>query len=182
MKTKMKLLDSLIKFIIGLIVLFSANFTFLLHPNIASAEFAEGKNALLVNFGFTRGGMALGLDYEYGAHRTFGLGGYFRMYPDHRDPNADGITTIGGFIRPHFNRQAWDLYFSPGFGMISVDPASGADEETLIGPSLAIGLLYEFSPAISFGVEQMNLYSWFGENDYRGGVSEEFLAKFRFIF
>jgi hypothetical protein len=151
--------------------------------NTAFADFEEGKHALLVNFGYTRGGMGLGLDYENGIHRTFGVGGYFRMYPDNDDPAAAGITAIGAFIRPHFNRQAWDFYVSPGFGMISYEPAGNGNDETLLGPSFALGLLYEFTSAISFGVEQMSLYNWFGEEDYRGNVSyDELMAKFRFIF
>ncbi len=165
---------SLIKFLISFAITFSASLSF--------AEFAEGKNALLANFGFTEGGMALGLDYEHAYDRTYSLGGYFRMYPDSTSPSAPGITAVGAFIRPHFNRQSWDFYLSPGFGFISYDPAGNASSETLIGPSFATGLLYEFSPIMSFGCELMNLYSWFGEDDYRGNVSEEFMAKFRFIF
>lgn len=151
----------------------------------AHAEFEEGKNSMLFAFGFTEGGLGLGFDFEHGYHRTFGIGGYFRMYPDsNSNPTADGITTVGAFIRPHFSRQAWDFYLSPGFGMISIDPASAnRDDETLLGPSFAIGLLYEFTPQVSFGVEQMSLYSWFGEENYRGSVTvDDFMAKFRFIF
>lgn len=157
------------------------SFALLLQASAAYAEFTEGNSALLVNFGFTRGGMALGLDYEYGYHRTYGIGGYFRMYPDDDDPASDGLTTFGAFIRPHFNRQAWNFYVSPGFGFISYEPRNESDE-TLLGPSLAIGLLYEFNSKVSFGIEQMMLASWFGEDRYRGVVSEELLAKFRFIF
>lgn len=148
----------------------------------AHAEFPAGKNALLVNFGFTEGGMGLGLDYEHAYDRTYGLGAYFRMYPDNTSPNAPGVTALGAFIRPHFNRQAWDFYLSPGFGFISYDPGGNADSESLIGPSFALGLLHEINANMSFGCEVMSLYSWFGEDDYRGGVSEEFMAKFRFIF
>ncbi|MCB0351014.1 MAG: hypothetical protein KDD38_07510 [Bdellovibrionales bacterium] len=164
----------ILKSILGLAIILIASQSF--------AEFREGQNAILVNFGFTRGGMALGLDYEHAYERTYSLGGYFRMYPDSTSPAAAGVTTAGAFIRPHFNRQSWDFYLSPGFGFISYDPGGAASSETLIGPSFATGLLYEIKPTISFGCELMGLYSWFGEEDYRGFVSEEFMAKFRFIF
>lgn len=149
----------------------------------AWAEFTEGSHAVQFNFGFTKGGTALGADYEFGFDRTFGIGGYVRMYPDSSsNPESDGLTAMGVFVRPHFNRQSWDFYVSPGFGMISYEPQRVSDE-TLLGPSFAIGLLYEFNSKMSFGVEEMRMYSWFGEEDYRGEVSQSaFMGKFRFIF
>ena len=168
-------MKNLFRFFIGLVLWFGTS--------VAFAEFNENNNALLFNLGFTRGGMAVGVDFEHGARKTYGLGGYFRMYPDNTSPVADGITTFGGFIRPHFNRQAWDFYVSPGFGLISYKPAAaGKSDETLFGPSFAIGLLYELNPKMSFGAEEMSIYSWFGEHDYRGPLDQSLLAKFRFIF
>jgi hypothetical protein len=152
-------------------------------PSRSHAEFGVGQNAIQVNIGFTRGGMGLGLDYEYGKTRTFGIGGYLRIYPDDTNPHADGITTIGAFIRPHFNRQNWDFYLSPGFGLISYKPVTpGLSDETLLGPSLGLGLLYEFTPQVAFGIEQMTLSSWLGKDLYRGQISQEIMVKFRFIF
>jgi len=146
----------------------------------AHADFDVGKKAFLVNLGFTRGGMALGADYEYGADRSFGLGGYFRTYPKDKLLNGNGLTAVGAFIRPHFNRQSWDFYVSPGFGIISYQPAREASA-SLFGPSMAIGLLYELKPNMSLGIENMFLASWFGENAHRGALSEEILLKFRLI-
>ncbi|OFZ11896.1 MAG: hypothetical protein A2Z20_03085 [Bdellovibrionales bacterium RBG_16_40_8] len=168
-------MKKMLKIAISLMLTFSVS--------VAFAEFNQGANAFLFNFGFTRGGMSLGVDYENAIHRTFSVGGYFRTYPDSTNPSANGLTTVGAFIRPHFNRQAWDLYLSPGFGIISLKPsASGASDETLMGPSFAIGLLYEFNPKLAIGIEEMTLYSWFGENDYRGFLSRELMGKVRFVY
>lgn len=153
-----------------------------LFTSMARADLAEGKNALLVNFGVTPGGAALGLDFENGFNRTFGLGGYFRIDPDDQTNHRNGITTIGGFIRPHFSRQQWDLYVSPGFGIVFLKPGDGSSTQTLLGPSWAIGLLYEFTGAVSFGLESMNYYSWLGKDAYRGELQNDLMAKFRFIF
>jgi hypothetical protein len=153
--------------------------------SLARAEFSEGSKSLTPLLGFSAGGIAVGLDFEYAHDRTYGLGGYFRMYPedDETGKENNGYTAFGGFIRPHFNRQAWDFYVSPGFGFLSVEPGvDGLDDETLLGPSLSIGLLYEVSPTMSIGFDHMNLYGWFGENDYRGHVYEEILAQLRLIF
>ena len=157
-------------------------FALVMGVNSAHAECAEGDSAILFNFGFTGGGMAIGIDYEHGYDRTFGIGGYFRMYPDDDSPQAPGITTFGAFIRPHFNRQNWDFSVAPGFGIMDYEPTLNRDDETLLGPSLMIGLLYELNSKISVGVEHMTMASWFGDKDYRGNISEEILAKFRMVF
>jgi hypothetical protein len=152
---------------------------------ITHAEFSEGKNSFQANLGFSHGGMGLGFDFEHAYERTYGVGGYVRIFPenDKVTNTQNGVTAAGAFIRPHFNRQAWDLYLSPGFGFVSLSPYTrGKSNETLLGPSFALGLLYEFNPSTSFGCELMDIYSWFGEDDYRGNVSEEFMAKLRFIF
>lgn len=160
-----------------------------LAPFVAHADFAQGSNALLANFGFNAAGVLIGFDYEHGYDRTYGLGGYFRMYPEKEKTSGNhqysqaGVTAVGGFIRPHFNRQNWDFYVSPGFGFFSYDKAGSAvDAESLMGPSLGIGLLYEITANISFGIEDFMIVGWFGEDAYRGVASEEITAKFRFIF
>ncbi len=142
----------------------------------------NSQHSLLVNLGFSEGGMALGADYENGANRTFGWGGYLRLYPDNDDRdlgNAAQINAFGAFIRPHFTRQAWDLYVSPGFGIVQYE--RGSVDETSFGPILMLGLLYQFSGQMAFGVEQTSIYAWMNE-DIRGKVSDELLGKFRFSF
>jgi hypothetical protein len=144
------------------------------------------EHALLVNVGFSEGGMALGADYENGISRTFGLGGYLRLYPDNDDNKVNTAATInafGVFIRPHFTRQQWDLYVSPGFGVVQYEnKRTNPDiDETTLGPVLMTGLLYQFSGAMAFGVEHMSIYAWM-EEEIRGKVSDELLAKFRFSF
>jgi opacity protein-like surface antigen len=152
----------------------------------ARADFPEGRNALLVNFGFAKGGPALGIDYEYGFAKTYGLGGYFRIDPSSKNPAEDGLTTFGAFIRPHFSRQNWDFYLSPGFGFLSYKEISGANNDendyTMMGPSLGIGLLYEFTTNLSVGAEQMSYYGWFGKSTHIGFEAQDLMAKFRFIF
>lgn len=149
-----------------------------------TANFAA-QHSLLVNVGFSAGGMALGADYENGYSRTFGIGGYLRLYPDasgndRKLGGAPQINAFGAFIRPHFTRQQWDLYVSPGFGIVQVD-LGGVADETTFGPVLMTGLLYQFTGTMAFGVEHMAIYAWLDE-DIRGQVSDELLAKFRFSF
>jgi len=151
----------------------------------ASAFAAEAANTssphnLLFNFGWTEGGMSFGMDYENNFDRTYGLGGYVRMYGD--DDDRGELTTFGVFVRPHFTRQSWDLYVSPGFGYVQEDRVVGNSDESYFGPSLAIGLLYQFTYAMAFGVENFQIYGWFGDDEVSGQRSNELLAKFRYSF
>src|SRR6185437_1598894 len=122
-----------------------------------------------------------------GYDRTYSVGGYLRVIPDSTSNNAlqNGVTTFGVFVRPHFSRANWDFYVSPGFGLVSekyvLAGANNTSTYTMLGPSFAVGLLYEFSPNMSVGAEEMAIYGWF--NSTAGGAaSEDLTAKFRFIF
>lgn len=167
---------------IVLIVLLSALSTFALAEE--SVVNTTSKHAFLVAGGFTRGGFALGLDYENNFHRTYGIGGYLRMYGDNDDNNQGEITAFGVFIRPHFTRQAWDFYVSPGFGFFQEEiPSNGTtDDESLIGPTLAIGLMYQLNYDVAIGVENFQIYGWFGDDLGLGQRSDEVLARFRYSF
>jgi len=142
---------------------------------------------LLVNVGFTTGGLGLGADYENGSNRSFGWGGYVRLYPGNKDRDlgtAPEVNTFGAFVRPHFTRGAWDLYVSPGFGLITYDNkvnGAGHVDKTTFGPAMMLGLMYQFQSKMAFGVEETSLYGWFNE-DIRGLLSQEMMAKFRFSF
>jgi hypothetical protein len=43
-------------------------------------------------------------------------------------------------------------------------------DETVIGPSLAMGLLYQYSDKLAFGAENMKMYSWTGKT-YKGAIA-----------
>ncbi len=153
-------------------------------PNFARAGgVPEGHNAINADLGFSKGGADLGFDYEYGYDRTYSVGGYLRVIPDSTSNDAlqNGVTTFGVFVRPHFSRANWDFYVSPGFGLISEKYVVNSSTYTMLGPSFAVGLLYELNPNMSVGAEEMAVYGWF--NSTAGGLTNEDLtAKFRFIF
>lgn len=143
----------------------------------------EGHNAINADLAFSKGGADLGLDYEYGYDRTYSVGGYLRVIPDSTSNVSlqNGVTTFGVFVRPHFSRANWDFYVSPGFGLISEKYVANSSTYTMLGPSFAVGLLYELSPNMSVGAEEMSVYGWF--NSTAGGLaSQDLTAKFRFIF
>ena len=165
------------RILLSLVILFAAPLGFA-EENVANTT---SKHAFMASGGFTKGGFALGVDYENNFHRTYGIGGYLRMYGDNTDNAQREITAFGGFIRPHFTRQAWDFYISPGFGLFQTEKTNGSDE-TLIGPVLMLGLMYQLNYDVALGVEQTTIYGWFGEDSLLGNISDELLAKFRYSF
>lgn len=157
--------------------------------SLATSTFAQDfgytKNALYGGFGFTEGGFSLGVDYEYTGHRDFGFGGYARIYPkdDSGTLRKEGVTTFGAFVRPHFNKKAWDFYVSPGLAIISISSiySSNPGDATTLGPSLALGLLYEINSNVALGIENMRTWVWF-DNDWRGLRIDDLMFKFRVAF
>jgi hypothetical protein len=152
----------------------------LLAPSAQAQEeySSRGLHSVYGNVGFTEGGFGLGADYEYAAASTFGIGGYTRFYKKD-EKRAPGYFMFGAFIRPHFHRKQWDFYISPGVGVMSID--ANNDDETTLGPSLALGLLYEVNSQIAVGIENMKHYVWFSD-DYRGLNVDDFMIKGRVSF
>jgi len=147
----------------------------------SESTFSKYEHAAWVSLGFTNGGLSLGADYEYAADRTYGVGGLLRFYNKDDDRTADGIMVIGGFIRPHFHRRAWDLYVTPGFGIINIDGARNRDDATTLGPFMSYGVLYQVAESMAVGVESMTTSVWFDE-DYRGIVMTDVMFRGRFSF
>lgn len=127
------------------------------------------------NLGFTKGGLNLGGDFEYNIEPVWSVGAYGRMYPADTDNNAVGLLTFGGFARIHHFKREWDFYASVGAGILMID--QGANDETGIGPSLGLGVLYQVTNKIAIGVEQMNHYGWFIDESARGILMDELSFK-----
>lgn len=137
------------------------------------------KHAAYAATGFSEGGFSIGLDYEYSMRPTYGVGGYTRFYGKDDARPANGLFTAGAFIRPHFKRQAWNFYVSPGFGIVSIQ--ARGDSTTSLGPSIAFGLLYQVQRQIAIGVENMKTHVWFSQR-YRGQVMDDLMLKARVSF
>lgn len=156
----------------------------LIAPQSFAQDYGLTKHAIYGAVGFTRGGVALGADYEYTGNSDYGVGGLVRMYQKKDNPSgildADGLMVLGGFVRPHFTKKSWDLYVSPGLGLISYDSVNGEDTTTL-GAFLGLGLMYELTSSASIGVENMQTHVWFNE-DTRGLVMSDLMVRFRMAF
>jgi hypothetical protein len=150
---------------------------------VAKADLPDGKNAGLASASVGPGGVAIGIEYENGYNHTYGVGAYFHLSPNDKAVGSNGLTTVGVFVRPHFSRQAWDLYFTPGVGLMFVTPGNNDSNQALLGPSFGVGLLYEFNPKVSVGVDDTTYAGWIGGSDpYRGVIGSDLAAKVRVIF
>ena len=165
----------MIKFLLSMVLVLGAS--------TATAQgYGSPLHAIYGGLGFWNGGMVLGADYEYLGKSEFGVGGYLRMYEKDEDNGVPGITSIGAFIRPHFNKKSWDFYVSPGFAIIKIDSDSAnRDDATTLGPSLALGLMYEMSNSVSMGMESMSHWVWF-DDDWRSQIVEDFTLRLRVNF
>lgn len=132
--------------------------------------------------GFGKGGIAIGGDYEYGLDASLGAGGLFRYYSGMNTTggSAPRIFLIGGFIRPHWNRNKWDFYFSPGLGfsMVKLSTSTISDDETLLTPLISTGTSWSFTENMSIGVESTTIYG-ITTDAWRGPISQDFMAKFK---
>ncbi|MBC86601.1 MAG: hypothetical protein CL677_05425 [Bdellovibrionaceae bacterium] len=137
------------------------------------------KNYVNGGLGMGQGGFGFRGAYEYTYHRTYSIGGLIHIEPKDEDVAAPAVTAIHAFMRPHFFQRTFDFYLSPGFGLAIVD--SGAKDETVIGPSLAIGILYQLNEEMALGVENLKLYSWTG-SDFKGVLSDTLFANFKYGF
>ena len=146
-----------------------------------TASLGLDRHAAYAAVGFTEGGFSIGLDYEYALAPTHGVGGYTRFYKKDDGRGEPGIFTAGAFIRPHFKRQAWNFYVSPGFGVVSIDSSARGGSATSFGPSLAFGLLYQIQSQIAIGVENMKTHIWFSDR-YRGQVMDDLMLRARVSF
>lgn len=150
---------------------------------LAQTGFADtSEHVLYGNLGFSEGGVAFGAEYEYTGKPDFGLGGSLRIYQKDKDRKsgaAAGGMVVGGFIRPHFTKKAWDFYVSPGLAIITIDsPSNPPGDTTTLGPILALGLLYDLNGKFALGFSSQSAWVWFDE-DYRGHVVQDMLVSLR---
>lgn len=140
-----------------------------------------GGSAVYVDAGFTKGGIAFGADYENLSAQPFGLGGFARLRTKDKDKKEEGMFALGAFARPHFTKDRWDMYVSPGAGIAIIDSVGTQDDETVFGPSMAIGVLFQTTPNVALGLEDFHFYSWTGD-DWKGVAFQEIMFKGRYSF
>ncbi len=115
-------------------------------------------------FGFNRGEVNFGGQYEHEFDNGLGLGGFFHLAGDDEDNNIPEVMSIAGNLKVHFNpvSDKVGVYVAPGFGIHMYE--LGQTDETFMGPSLQWGVLFHVSNKASIGVENLNIYNWLEED------------------
>ncbi len=131
------------------------------------------KDSIYAKTGFTRGGIAFGVAWERNASRNWSAGAYVHQQSEDAQNGGIGATAVGAMFGAHFFKRGWDLYIQPGFGMVMAD--NGADKETAIGPSMIMGLKFQKSKTLSFGLERGSYHGWFA-TDFKGQIAEVIMA------
>lgn len=181
------------KFYFHSLTLFAMSLTFVSLIFIGQDAQAASRNAILISAGMDDGGFALGADYEYRLEKSFGVGGFARFYQKDDNSEADdvnnaGVTAMGAFIRPHFQRQKWDFSVAPGLAIINVDSgtsglgvADADGSEMGIGPVLIMDVLYQVGGNMAVGLEYIRMNDWFNSNIV-SNTKEAMSFRFRFTF
>lgn len=138
-------------------------------------------NQITGAFGYAKGGIGFGFEYERPISKGLGWGGAFRMNPLKQDGNtvtANGLNYFGGFIRPHFHSREWSLNFTMGAGMAQV---KSVEDKTIFATNFGTGIFYQMTKEFAMGVEQTSLFGWLQE-DYPGLIAHDMLVKARMGF
>lgn len=136
---------------------------------------ADNKDFFGFGLGVSPGGTIIGLDFISKAPATEDIGGYLRLVPKDEDEGQTGFTALGGYIRPTFSDDNFEFYAFAGAGIIQVDPVAG-DTETVIGPTLGLGVNYVTQDLLRIGLEHGTYTSWSG--DTKGTSLPVVLLKF----
>ena len=155
-------------------------------PAASAAPVYESTTTMLNNIGVAisfPNSPAIGIDYERRVQSALGIGGYFKFYA--KDDSAtkphNGFLALGAQASAHYDSGPWDLFISPGFGIVAVDAVGTSKNKTTFGPRLATGVLYQLTPMFALGFEHSFYYAWF-DKDIGGELTTDLAVKGRFTF
>lgn len=125
-------------------------------------DIKAGTDSLRLLGGYSQNAPSFGLGYERRTG-TFGLGAMILHSPKNSDANKPKSTVYGISATNHFiDKNDLDVYVSPGLAITDMDNiAVSGDDETLFGPTLAIGAIYTLNSNWGVGFEYLSLYNWF---------------------
>ena len=140
-----------------------------LSANAQSREdIKNGTNNVKFLVGSAQASSVFGLDYE---RRTgsFGLGGKLLQSTKNSTVGKFESTTLDVHATSHlYDQNDMDIYIGAGLAVTNMDdvlnpadPLAATSDETLVGPSMAIGALYTLNSQWAVGFEYYSIYNWF---------------------
>ncbi|UYL09924.1 porin family protein [Bdellovibrio sp. SKB1291214] len=130
-------------------------------------DLKNGSNTIRLLGGSAQAAASFGLDYERRTG-TFGLGAKVLHSTKNEDAGKAESTTVDVHAVTHlFDHNDMDIYLAGGVGVTNMDDvtdiAGNQGDETLVGPTLGIGVAYTINPQWSVGFEYYTLYNWFSD-------------------
>lgn len=136
------------------------------------------------SIGLDRSHFITNLNYEYSMTKAVGLGGSLYFTPNDDEDFYSEILGLAFALTVHQEIEDFDLYFRPAMGIAFIESKTllGKErDETVLAPSLSIGLLYKVSEQVSLGIENVNAFVW-TEEDFVDDSSNDFLLSVRVSF
>lgn len=130
------------------------------------------QSEVTVNLGMASGAVNLGANYIK-LMGDFGFGGYFFYQASKEKNNVPVVvatTALGALIKvTAYENHSVRAYLAPGVGLAmlkdaSIDANGKKSDETIIGPSLRVGVQYKTAGNLVIGLERMEVSNWFNDN------------------
>ena len=124
----------------------------------------EGSSHVKLLAGSAQASLNVGLEYERRTG-TFGVGGFLLSSTKNEDAVKPESLTLGFTATSHLvDRNDLDIYVQPGVAVTNVDSITqDGDDDTLVGPTLAIGAVYSITPKWGVGMQYLSIYNWFSD-------------------
>ena len=136
-----------------------------------------GKNSIVGNFGFDRGAMTIGAEFENRSKKSTAMSAFLLYGMDNAEYTAAGAQTkgklgtisFGGGIKIFLGSKRWKVFVTPAFGINMIDvikstgTAATIETETVFGPMLRTGAYYRFSKKMAFGLDYTRAFNWFSD-------------------
>jgi opacity protein-like surface antigen len=124
----------------------------------------EGSSQVKLLLGGAQAAFNVGVEYERRSG-TFGVGGFLMQSTKDEDAVKPESLTFGLTATSHLiDRNNMDVYIQPGIAVTNVDSITqDGDDDTLVGPTLAIGAVYSITPQWGVGLQYLSVYNWFSD-------------------
>ncbi len=134
--------------------------------SLVSLVSAQAKDSYVQGFlGFDATAINFGVDYEVRKSESHGVGGYF-LFSGEEDSGASAQTiSFGGMLRLRIHEtEKFEVSMAPGFGITMVE--GSPDDETVLGPTMKLGVMYKTSDKNAIGVEVFQAYNWLNSDTF----------------
>jgi opacity protein-like surface antigen len=124
----------------------------------------EGSSQVKLLLGGAQAAFNVGVEYERRTG-TFGVGGFLMQSTKDEDAVKPESLTFALTATSHLvDRNKLEVEVQPGVAVTNVDSITqDGDDDTVVGPTLAIGAVYSLTPQWGVGMQYLSIYNWFSD-------------------